>query len=236
MQTDCRRLDAVDFTALAKQAHTMVSAVLLGAIAATGVLPLGRPHYEAAIRGERDPQSPGVLANLNGFALGWMSLQGAATDQDTEAATPQAEHGADKVLAFHHLMESTAQRMRTYQNAAYERLFRERMQRIISAEHRSAEAAAMGYPIAPALMPWLALWMMHEDVAEVARLKAAKTVPVSVDVPLAHVDSIAALEDTRRHATAALRCTPLGSRRKASRCVARGPGSSLGSGSFHVRS
>lgn len=174
VQTHCRRLDAVDFTALAKQAHTMVSAVLLGAIAATGVLPLGRPHYEAAIRGERDPQSPGVLANLDGFALGWMSLQGAATDQDTEAATPQAEHGADKVLAFHHLMESTAQRMRAYQNAAYERLFRERMQRIISAEHRSAEAAAMGYPIAPALMPWLALWMMHEDVAEVARLKSRR--------------------------------------------------------------
>lgn len=170
VQAHARRVNAVDFNALAREAHTVVSAVLLGAIAATGVLPLARPHYEAAIRGELDAQSPGVKANLKGFALGWQSV----TEDAPPADQPQPEHGADKVLAFQQLIESTAQRVRDYQNAAYERLFRERIQRVVSAEHLSTEAAAKGYPIAPALMPWLALWMMHEDVAEVARLKSRR--------------------------------------------------------------
>ena len=83
-------------------------------------------------------------------------------------------HGADKVLAFQNLLEDTALRVRAYQNRAYEQLFRERVQQVVSAEHRSPEAAAMGYPVAPQFMPWLALWMMHEDVAEVARLKSRR--------------------------------------------------------------
>lgn len=170
-----KTVHAVDFTALARQANTVVSAVLLGAIAASGVLPLGRPHYEAAIRGEGDPGSPGIQASLAGFALGWAALArpDAQVDQAGAGASPEP-HGADKVLAFQNLLEDTAQRVRAYQNQAYEQLFRARVQQVVSAEHRSAEAAAMGYPVAPQFMPWLALWMMHEDVAEVARLKSRR--------------------------------------------------------------
>lgn len=177
VRAHARSVHAIDFNALAREAKTVVSAVLLGAIAASGVLPLGRPHFEAAIRGD-DETSASVNASLKGFALGWASLSAHGQVESESHANGHIAathaHGADKVLAFQNLLEDTALRVRAYQNRTYEQLFRDRVQQVVSAEHRSAQAAAMGFPVATQFMPWLALWMMHEDVAEVARLKSRR--------------------------------------------------------------
>jgi indolepyruvate ferredoxin oxidoreductase beta subunit len=172
VQQHARTLHAIDFARLARESHTVVSAVLLGAIAASGVLPLGRPHFEAAIRAGRSDDHPAVAANLAGFARGWASLSN--PQEAHQPARVPDEHGASVVLAFQSLFDDTAERIRAYQNERYAQCFRERVQRVMSAEHLSPQAAALGYKITPQLMPWLALWMMHEDVAEVARLKSRR--------------------------------------------------------------
>ncbi len=73
----------LDMGALAREAGTAISAVLFGAIAATGLLPLSREHCEATIR----RGGKGVQASLEGFALGFDALQAALADLGPAPAT-----------------------------------------------------------------------------------------------------------------------------------------------------
>src|SRR5439155_12730969 len=61
-----RELHVLDFAALARDAGTVVSAVMLGALAACGLYPFAREHYEAAIG-----QGRGAEASRRGFALAY---------------------------------------------------------------------------------------------------------------------------------------------------------------------
>jgi len=62
-----RRFVAFDMAALAEQAGSVVSSVLFGALCGTGVLPFGRPAFEAAVAAA----GVGVQGSLRGFALGF---------------------------------------------------------------------------------------------------------------------------------------------------------------------
>src|SRR5262249_57901753 len=61
-----RRAIIADFTALAAQANAPLNAVLLGAVAASGVLPITEDAFRAAIAAE----GKAVDANLRGFEAG----------------------------------------------------------------------------------------------------------------------------------------------------------------------
>ena len=61
----------IDMARLTQEAGTIVSAVMLGCLAGSGVLPMARESYEAAI-GEG---SKSQLASLKGFALGFAAIQ-----------------------------------------------------------------------------------------------------------------------------------------------------------------
>jgi indolepyruvate ferredoxin oxidoreductase beta subunit len=50
--TFSREHQVLDMAALARRHGTVVSAVMLGAIAGSGLLPFARPHYEEAVRGD----------------------------------------------------------------------------------------------------------------------------------------------------------------------------------------
>jgi indolepyruvate ferredoxin oxidoreductase, beta subunit len=69
-----RRFVAFDMAALAEQAGSVVSSVLFGAVCGAGVLPFGRPAFEATIT----EAGVGVQASLRGFALGFDAAVGAA--------------------------------------------------------------------------------------------------------------------------------------------------------------
>ena len=62
-----KRLATFDMAATAREAGTVPSAVLCGAIAASGMLPFARAAFEEVIRGS----GRGVEASLRGFALGY---------------------------------------------------------------------------------------------------------------------------------------------------------------------
>ncbi len=200
LQLHCRAAELLDLGDLARRAGTVISAVLLGAIAASGVLPMRREVYEEAIR----HSGKGVEASLRGFALAFdtvtqQRLQRQAVEAALQpAAAPQAllqPSQAATAAAEPDLRALGRKRVLDYQDEAYARLYDERLQRIERAEaaaesqvpgrssvaesdtnarSRDSVAArtAAGVGLAQTeAARWLALWMAFDDIVQVARLK-----------------------------------------------------------------
>lgn len=146
LQRHALATELLDVNALARDAGTAVSAVLLGAIAASGVLPFERGVYEETIRAG----GKGVEPSLRGFALAF----------DAIARRRAAQALVDEALAPPDLRALARQRLADYQDAAYARLYDERLARLPAPAAQEAER-------------WLALWMMFDDVVHVARRKLA---------------------------------------------------------------
>ncbi len=164
LQQHCRSAELLDMAALARNSGTAISAVLFGAIAASGVLPWPREAYEATVRAG----GKGVEASLRGFAAAFDALaQRRAQRVAVEAALKPAPAPDLRALA--------RQRLTDYQDAAYTRLYDERIARIEAAEAEADASAAGGgsTAIADEMTRWLALWMAFDDIVRVAGLKLA---------------------------------------------------------------
>ena len=184
----------LDMAQLTRQAGTVVSAVMLGCIAASGVLPFGRDVFEDVVRGEPGAQ-PGkaAQASLRGFALGFDAVMRQreqtrlvaellSTDEQTMAiprrdGSKNAPNIQDNALnAFPApLRERIAlglARTTDYQNAAYGQLYLQRLQAVLAAEQQADPAGAGGYATTHEVARWLALWMAFDDIVRVADLKS----------------------------------------------------------------
>ena len=153
----------LDFSTLAQEAGCAISAVLFGAIAASGVLPFSRAVFEETIRAV----GRGVEASLRGFALAFDALaaqrqQRAAFEASIAAALAPAPAPDLRALGRARVLE--------YQDAAYARLYDERLARIDAAV---ASNSAGDPGIAVEAARWLALWMAFDDTVRVAALKLA---------------------------------------------------------------
>lgn len=180
LQRHARQVELLDFGALAAQAGTAVSAVLLGAIAASGVLPLPRAACEEQIRAS----GKGVAASLRGFALAFDALRqrreqqaaAAALVRDALPAAPvQDAMPAAPAGRPQDLRALARERLRDYQDEAYVRLFDERLARLEAAERAADPAAAQGAAVVHEATRWLALWMAFDDIVRVAALKLARS-------------------------------------------------------------
>ncbi|MBL8343491.1 MAG: indolepyruvate oxidoreductase subunit beta family protein [Rubrivivax sp.] len=148
-----RAVDLLDLDALAREAGTAMSAVMLGAIAGSGALPLPRQAYEEAIRAA----GKGVQTSLAGFALAHDTLvarrglpqpdpqpQGPLQQQRKEGRRAQAGRAGGKpAVAPHELRVLARQRVQAYQDEGYARLFDQRLARLQAAE-AAARGAAVG--------------------------------------------------------------------------------------------
>ena len=158
-----RRLIACDALAVARAAGSEVNAVLMGALAASGALPLAASDFEAAIR----EGGVAVERNLAGFKAGMEIAVGAAA-RESAPARPWAETKAERAqalgarsadflavmariegefpAALHPTLGEAAARLIDYQDAAYAGRFLERV-RLVSAgdcgdtAHRALRAA-----------------------------------------------------------------------------------------------
>jgi len=177
-----------DMGAAAREAGTVVSAVMLGAIAGSGLFPFPRTAYEAVVRGGDAPEklSKMTAASLRGFALGFETVDTprrqaalvegllAADDRD-EAALPattlpapiagQFPPPVQQMLALGHA------RMLDYQDAGYATLYIERMQKVLAAERAADPAGNQAFALTREMARWLALWMAFDDIVRVAALK-----------------------------------------------------------------
>jgi indolepyruvate ferredoxin oxidoreductase beta subunit len=154
-----------DMEEAAKAAGAIVNSVMLGAIAASGKLPIPAEAFEAAIK--RDGKA--VESNLRGFRAGLA----AARDQLPASQPRSGKRGAKRTLAS---LEAEAaglpeparaiategvRRLVAYQNADYARLYLDRL-KPITEQKLLAETARH-----------LAVRMSFEDVIRVAEAKIA---------------------------------------------------------------
>jgi indolepyruvate ferredoxin oxidoreductase beta subunit len=139
-----------DMRKLAEDSGTVINAVLFGAMAGSGVLPLTRDSCEQAIRGG----GRGAEASLRGFAAGREIAAGTR-------ATPQPPAPPKRAEGLKEVMDLSVSRLKDYQGEIYANLFLQRMNPFLDGDSKLASETARQ----------LALWMSYEDIIRVADLK-----------------------------------------------------------------
>jgi indolepyruvate ferredoxin oxidoreductase beta subunit len=145
-----KRAFLFDMRKLAQESGTVINAVLFGAMAGSGVLPLRREACEAAIRtGGR-----GAEASLRGFTAGYEIALGQRQAPGEPAKPKRATELAE-------IMQLAATRLQDYQGEGYAQLYRRRLEPFLKADAKVAATVARH----------LATWMTYEDIVRVADLK-----------------------------------------------------------------
>jgi indolepyruvate ferredoxin oxidoreductase, beta subunit len=164
-----------DFSAMAKEQGTMVSAVMLGVIAASGIFPMSREHYEATIG-----TGGSSAASLRGFAAAFervhtaQAVQAMLTDVDMTNTLPVNEEPALTVFpaAVKELAALGFARLCDYQHRNYAMRYVQRLQQVLDAENAFDPTHVNGYSASREAARWLALWMAFDDIVRVADLKS----------------------------------------------------------------
>ena len=162
----------LDLEAIARQSGAMINAVMLGAIAGAGALPIPADAFEAAIRHD----GKAVDANLRGFRAGFAAAQGGAHTQSVPgkrsgAAASSLANLENEIArmpeAARAFLTEGVRRLAAYQDLAYARLYLDRLAPIRDAD---AKAGADGQLLAETARH-LAVRMSYEDVIRVAQAK-----------------------------------------------------------------
>ncbi len=173
LASKCRKLIA--FSA-PPEYRGQLNAMMLGAIVASGVLPLRQDDCGRAIAGSK----VAVESNLKGFDAGLALPAQApfAPPADCARSYAAAPFGFEAELArfpepLRALIGHSLARMTDYQGRAYAALFLERIGKVIEAD-ASAGGAASGWRLSRIAAERLASWMSYEDVIRVAQLKTRR--------------------------------------------------------------
>ncbi len=168
------RLCAFDMDVLARDAGTVVSSVMLGAIAGSGVLPMPRDVYEAVVRAA----GVGVEASLRGFARGFAAVADDAAADAQPSLEPRGNGQQANDISFdafpaaaRELIALGYARVVEFQDAQYGDLYLERLRRIDAAE-RAADQEIHDARVLRETARFLALWMAFDDIVRVAALKS----------------------------------------------------------------
>ncbi len=162
-----------DMGAMAREMGTIVSAVMLGAVAGSGLFPFKRENYEAVV----SEGSSTSAASLRGFAKAF-DLVSITQLLSKDELLPRYSKGLQPDLAskfpapVHEILSLGHARMLEYQGAAYAQLYVDRLQQVLQAEQAADPAASNHYATTTEMARWLALWMAFDDIVRVADLKS----------------------------------------------------------------
>ena len=172
-----KRFIRFDMAEAAEASGSVISAVLFGALAGSGVLPFSRAQFEATI--ERG--GVGVKPSLTAFGAAFERAQrgdvgeAASAPPAVAAPAPQPRHPAVRALVERVQREFPAEaqplllegvrRLIDYQDPAYAGLYLDRMAQV------AALPDGPGRRLVCETARHLALWMSYEDTARVAALK-----------------------------------------------------------------
>jgi indolepyruvate ferredoxin oxidoreductase beta subunit len=175
IETHARRHLLFDMAAVAKDTGAMINAVMLGALAASDVLPLSAQAFEDAIRAD----GKAVEANLRGFRAGRAAAKSAAARAADDGkrrhgavrsvAALEAEATAVMPAAATEIVVEGLRRTAAYQDAAYAGLYADRLKAICEAD----DHADAGGRLVRETARQLAVRMTFEDVIRVAEAKIA---------------------------------------------------------------
>jgi len=178
IEANARETLFLDMAELAKKSGSIVSAVMLGAVAGCGRLPIPAETFEAAIR--KDGKA--VEANLRGFRAGLEAARAkvqpappvpakkhADIGTSADAATLEQEAARRFPAAAMTIITEGLRRLTKYQDARYARLYLDRLAPIAELD---AHGNAAGKLVAETARH-LAVRMSYEDVIRVAEAKIA---------------------------------------------------------------
>ena len=181
-----------DMGTIAREAGTVVSAVMLGAIAGSELFPFRREDYETVVRGgdttAPEKVSKMAAASLRGFDRAY-AMVSQPRAQATMVAALLASHDDDirqpavlptEVAAqfppeVHSMLTLGHARMLDYQGPGYAHLYLERLRQVLAAERAIDPSGANGFGTTREMARWLALWMAFDDIVRVADLKSRST-------------------------------------------------------------
>ena len=182
-----REHQVFDMGAMARECGTVVSAVMLGALAGSRLLPFSREHFEAAIHGREDAaqSSRATQASLRGFARAFDAVHEPrehalrlrqvldGEDAPAPATTPLPDAVRNRFpAAVQEMLALGHARVLDYQDAAYAALYAERLAQVLQAEREADPAGVHGFAVTREMARWLALWMAFDDIVRVADLKS----------------------------------------------------------------
>ena len=173
---------------VAEQAGTVLSSVLLGAVAGSDALPMPRERLRAAI----ERAGIAVEANLRGFDAGCRLFDEATTETPgagTGGGPAESEPGpaslrlpaslATRVEALpepvREIARLGAERTVDYQDVRYGALYLDRIERLLARTGTAGGVPAHAHDVAREVARHLALWMCFEDIVRVADLKTRRS-------------------------------------------------------------
>jgi indolepyruvate ferredoxin oxidoreductase beta subunit len=167
-----RRSVLFDMAELAGQSGTVISAVMFGAIAGSGALPLSREACEGAIR----QAGKGAESSLRGFAAGFDHARGVSKRAAVHDARTGNEKPVQRVrdgfpIETRRIVEEGVARLIDYQDEAYAAAYLDRLEPVLALERKTAAA---GFKLTNGVARHLALWMSYEDLIRVADLKTRR--------------------------------------------------------------
>jgi indolepyruvate ferredoxin oxidoreductase, beta subunit len=170
-----KRFIGFDMEAAATKAGSVISSVMLGALAGSGALPFEPADFEATIR----KSGIAVESNLKGFISGLDSARSAPRAEEPMRAPPAVEpttshgHALDARIrssmpreAWSHVRLGV-QRILDHQGMSYAELYLERLKTI-------ARADTAPHVLTSETARHLALWMSYDDTIRVADLKTRR--------------------------------------------------------------
>ncbi len=162
----------LDLETIARNSGAMINAVMLGAIAGAGALPIPAEAFEAAIRAD----GKAVGANLRGFQAGFAAARAGSQRREEpnkrrRAAASSFTDLESEIAAMPEAAQAVAaegvRRLVAYQDLDYARLYLDRLKPI----HDADTKAAAGGRVLAATARNLAVRMSYEDVIRVAQAK-----------------------------------------------------------------
>ena len=182
VKTMSREHHVMDMAGMAREAGTIVSAVMLGTVAGSGLFPFPRSAYEAVIQAGGGNSA---AASQRGFARGFEAVAGVRaqaamvndlllnSEQTNSTVAPVAVPGLSEFPPpVHDLLALGYARVLDYQNAAYAKLYLTRLHSVLQAERSADPSGAHGFSLTRETARWLALWMAFDDIIRVADLKS----------------------------------------------------------------
>ncbi len=165
-----RDVVAFDLAAAARETGTVVSAVMYGAIAASGVLPFSREACASVIEGS----GRAAAASRAGFARACATMDANVPTGKSPPATVSAKVDAVAAAfpaATREMVALGRERVLSFQDGDYANLYVDRLQRVLASERVADPAGAHGFALTRETARYLALWMAFDDVVRVADLK-----------------------------------------------------------------